>query len=163
MPSSTLTSWLYNMEKSREWIKNERNSAMGPTMASRNRRLEGAWLIRTHGRGRTALRPVPFQYSSQRFPALPRKRCGTPALNSFISGSSAPTGPTVRAVGMPGSPTLSPGEAGTPQGAELGSAMPSLPPAQPVSVSGRLQHEPGGGAPNCPHPTPGGQTQRLSS
>ena len=151
------------MEKSREWVKNEPGSAMGPSMASTNRRLEGVQLTGTHSRSRTALRPVPSQYGGQYFPALPRKRCGIPALNSFISGSSAPTAPTMGAVGMPGSPTLSPGKAGTPQGAELGSPTQSLPPAPHVSVPGEPQHKPGGGPPNCPRLTPGRQTQRLSS
>lgn len=109
------------VEKGKEWTKDELGAATGPSAASTNRRLEGVRLTGTHSGGRTTLQPVPSQYSCQCFPALPRKGCHTPALNSFISGSSAPAAPTAGAMGMPGSPTLSPREARTPWGAELGS------------------------------------------
>lgn len=147
------------VEKSKERMKDEPSSATGPSMAS----MEAVRLIGTHGQGRTDLRLVPSQYGGQCFPALPRKRCSTPGLNSFIGGSSAPTAPPWGPWGCQAAPRC-------PRGSQdsLGcrDGLTSRHPCHRLSLylsQEGPQREPGGGPPNCPRPSLGHQTQRLSS
>lgn len=100
----------------------------------------------------------PSRDGRQRFPALPRKRWSTPALNSFISGSSAPAAPP-RGRGDAGQPRS------IPRQREHPAHRAGLPLRQPSLLSGthrvtspcpgaaaRPRHNPRGVAPEASSP-----------